>query len=382
RFRQLDQPTPDHSVDDCSGCRVCNMACPTGVKIAEINARARAAMVDQGEVPGRLRLRNNLVARPELLGRLAGPVAPLANALFDSRAARWLAEVTLGIHRRAPLPRFAGERFRRWAAGRRPPGGATRKVVYFHGCSTDAFEPRVGRAAVRVLEHHGFEVVVPPQSCCGLPLLSNGEFSAARRYHQRNVARLAGWAREGYDIVGTSTSCTLTLKEEAPELLDLHGGDFDLVAAHTFDLSELLVGLWEQGELDTDLSPIPLALVYHPPCQYRAHRIGLPAMELLELIPELQVVESKAACCGIAGTYGYKTEKYQIAMDVGRPLFDLVREVDGPVALCDSETCRWQITHATGTPAVHPVELLAAAYRLPVDEPLQGVLAFSGVLAT
>ncbi len=94
----------------------------------------------------------------------------------------------------------------------------------------------------------------------------------------------------------------------------------------------------------------------------------------MRLIPELEIIESRAACCGIAGTYGYKTEKYQIGMDVGKPLFEFVQAVKGPVAVCDSETCRWQITHGSGVPSVHPIELLAAAYGLPVEEPLASVL--------
>jgi glycerol-3-phosphate dehydrogenase subunit C len=84
------------------------------------------------------------------------------------------------------------------------------------------YEPFIGKAAVAVFEHNGYEVIVPEQNCCGLPLLSNGEFDAARGYHHSNVGKLAGFARAGLPIVGTSTSCTLTLKEEAPELLDYH----------------------------------------------------------------------------------------------------------------------------------------------------------------
>lgn len=370
RFRDPHGPSPDASVDYCSGCRVCNMVCPTGVRIAEINARARARMVESGAFPPRTRLRNNLLARPELLGKLAGPVASLGNAGLSMRPARWLAEKTLGIHRRAPLPTFSGDRFTTWFRRRARPAGATRRVAYFHGCSTEHFEPRVGRAAVRVLEANDVEVVVPPQNCCGLPLLSNGEFGAARRYHSRNVAQLVGHARRGEPVVGTSTSCTLTLKEEAPELLDAYGEDARLVAEATFDLGEFLLGLLAEGSLRTDFRRMPVTLAYHQPCQYRAHRVGAPTVDLLRLIPGLQLAVSDVACCGIAGTYGYKTEKYRIAMDVGRSLFDFVRDVGGPVAVCDSETCRWQITHGTGVPTVHPVELLAAAYGLPVGGPL------------
>jgi glycerol-3-phosphate dehydrogenase subunit C len=374
RFRQPGQPSPDASVDYCSGCRVCNMVCPTGVKIAEMNARARATFVQQGNVSWRLRLRNNMVARAELLGKIAWPVAPLANLLLNLAPARWLMEKSFSIHRKAPLPAFSGKRFTSWFNNRPKPQGASRKVVYFHGCSTQYYEPRIGRAAVRVLEANGFEVIVPRQNCCGLPLLSNGEFAAARRYHKSNVSSLVYYAREGIPIVGTSTSCTLTLKEEAPELLDLYDEDTQLVAQMTFDFNEFLLGLLEEGSLSLDLLPLPYTLGYHIPCQYRGHRLGHPGTEVLDLIPELRVIESQAACCGIAGTYGYKEEKYDIAMKVGSPLFDFVDQLGAPIVICDSETCRWQITHATGKPAVHPVEMLAAAYGLEVEGALADML--------
>ena len=106
----------------------------------------------------------------------------------------------------------------------------------------------------------------------------------------------------------------------------------------------------------------------------RGHRLGRPGIEVLELVPGLKTVDSHATCCGIAGTYGYKKEKYDIAMQVGQPLFDFVNELGAPLVICDSETCRWQITHATGKPAIHPVELLAAAYGLPVEGALDEVL--------
>lgn len=374
RFRRQGQETPDHSVDYCSGCRVCNMACPTGVKIAEMNARARATMVEQGKYSPILRLRNNLIARAELLGKVANPVAPLANAVLSNRAIRWAIEQVLGIHRDAPLPRFSGERFTTWFNGRNSRSKAWRKVVYFHGCSTQYYEPRVGRAAVRVLEANGYEVIVPPQNCCGLPLLSNGEFPAARRYHTSNIKHLVGYAKQGIPIVGTSTSCTLTLKEEAPELLDMTDDDTLLVARSTYDINEFLLDRYAEGTLRLDLQPIPLTLAYHAPCQYRAHRLGKLALEILDLVPALQVLDSQVACCGIAGTYGYKKEKFGVAMQVGESLFNFMHDVGGPVVICDSETCRWQITQATGLPSIHPVELLAAAYGLGVEGALAEIL--------
>ncbi len=367
RFRHAGQTTPDKSVDYCSGCRACNMACPTGVKIAEMNARARATIVQQGEVPIQLRVRNNLVARPELLGTFALPVAPLANALLSFTPARIAIEKVLSISRHAPLPSFSSSRFTTWFRKHKHSTNttnttSTRQVVYFHGCSTQYYEPRVGKAAVQILEKNGFEVIVPSQNCCGLPLLSNGEFAAARRYHRSNVESLVEYARRGIPIIGTSTSCTLTLKEEAPDLLDMHDEDTELVARNTYDFNEFILLLLEDGSLNLELQPIPLRLPYHVPCQYRAHRLGRPGVEVLDLIPQLRALESKATCCGIAGTYGYKKEKYDIAMKVGTRLFEFIHQVEAPLVICDSETCRWQITHGTGLPAVHPAEILAASY--------------------
>jgi len=374
RFRMPYGSSPDKSVDYCSGCRVCNLACPTGVKIAEINARSRARMVEQGKFGFRTRLRNNLIARSELLGKLGQPLAPLANALLSNRFLRQGIESAFGIHQEAPLPPFAHYRFSIWFHRRTNPHRSDKKVVYYHGCSTEYYEPRVGQAAVQVLEALGFEVIVPPQNCCGLPLLSNGEFPAARRFHASNIRHLIEFARQGIPIVGTSTSCTLTLKEEAIELLDFVDGDAQLVARQTFDINEFILSFHPTESFSHLLKPIPLTLAYHAPCQYRAHRLGNPATEVLHLVPELQIIESNCECCGIAGTYGYKKEKYQIAMDIGKPLFNFVRQVNGPIVICDSETCRWQITHGTGIPAVHPIELLAAALEIRIEGPLARVL--------
>ena len=272
-------------------------------------------------------------------------------------------------------PVFSSDKFSDWLKKRDGLRNSTRKVVYFHGCSTEYFEPRVGKAAVQVLEANGFEVIVPAQNCCGLPLLSNGEFEAARTYHQRNIDHLISYVKAGYVIAGTSTSCTLTLKEEAVELLDFYTDDAQLLAANCYDLNELLLLISEDGELRTDgLRPIPLTLPYHAPCQYRAHRIGNPTVELLNLIPELKIIESDSPCCGVAGTYGYKSEKYDITISIGKPLFKFVQSVGAPLSVCDSETCRWQIAQATNLPAIHPIELLAYAYGYPAEEALATIL--------
>jgi glycerol-3-phosphate dehydrogenase subunit C len=351
--------SPDLSVDYCSGCGICTQVCPQGVKIAEINSRARARLWEERGIP----LRNQLIARPSVLGRLGSPVAPLANWTIRNRLFRRVGERVLGVHRDAPLPHVAGRTFQRWAKKHVSPA-AERTVVYFHSCGTNYYEPDVGRMTVEVLEHNGYHVLVPPQDCCGLPLQSNGNFAAAREYVRRLAANLAPYAREGCAIVTNSTSCGLMLKREAREILDVEDEDVHAVSEATFDLCEFLLLLHERGELRTDFRPLPLTVPYHAPCQQQGQGMGKPALDLLGLVPDLRAIELDTDCCGIAGTYGLKKDKYEISMAVGRRLFDLLRETSPDVAACDSETCRWQIEHGSGVHAVHPVELLHRAYGL------------------
>jgi len=364
RFRNPFEISVDNSVDYCSGCGVCTMVCPHGVKVMEMNAKARYKLYQQKRVP----IRNQLLGRSEVLGKINSPLAPLANMFLDNSLARFIVEKTVGVHRKAPLPKFSFETFQGWYNGVHQKSAKARplekKVVYFHGCSCNYYEPFMGKTAIAVLEHNGYEVIVPKQVCCGLPMLSNAEFEAARRNAHRNIASLAQYARAGYKIVGTSTSCTLSLKSDYRHILDIDTEDARLVAQQTYDICEFLLELDDVGELNIDFNPIEATLPYHAPCQLKAHNMGLPALELMERIPGVKIGVVQADCCGIAGTYGYKKEKYDIAMKVGQPVFEQVRDSGSSIAVCDSETCRWQIGHATGVKMIHPIELLAQAYGL------------------
>jgi glycerol-3-phosphate dehydrogenase subunit C len=364
RYRNPDGPSPDSSLDYCSSCGICTQVCPQGVKIAEINSQARAQMKADRGIP----VRDRLIARPTLAGRLGAPVAPIANWTLRNRLIRSAVERTLGIHRSAPTPRWAGRTLQAWArrtGRRRPPEpGAPRAVVYFHGCGANYYEPDMGRRAVEVLEHNGLDVIIPRQGCCGLPLQSNGIFDDARRYVRSLAARLAPYARAGHDIVATSTSCGLMLKREAEEILGVEDPDLMAVRGRLYDICEYLALMHERAELRTDFRQLTLEVPYHAPCQQRGHGIGTPALDLMGLVPGLEATQVDATCCGIAGTYGLKREKYEIAMAVGKRLFDQVRASGADEAVCDSETCRWQITHATRVRSVHPVEVLHRAYGL------------------
>jgi len=362
RYRTPDEPSPDDSLDYCSGCGICTQVCPQGVHIAEINTQARAELRKRTGV----KFRDKVIARNTVGARLARPVAPLANWSLANPTIRLLTQRVLGLHHQAALPKFASRTFQKWARSHPQPAGASRRVAYFHGCGANHYETRLGEMAVEVLEHNGFAVDVPRgQDCCGLPLQSNGLFEPARKYVSKLSGRLAPSARAGIDIVATSTSCSLMLKREAREILGMDDDpDLRVVSERMFDICEYLLALHRRGELRTDFRPVPMTVTYHAPCQQQGHGIGKPALGLFALIPELRVIENDATCCGVAGTYGIKKEKYAIAMKVGEGLFAQIRDAAPELAVCDSETCRWHIEKATGVPNVHPVEVLHRAYGL------------------
>jgi glycerol-3-phosphate dehydrogenase subunit C len=383
--------SPDHTVDYCSGCGMCTIACPADVKIAEMNNRARAEL----KAGHRPKLRDWLLGQTDLVGRLGVIFSPIANWGLHNRLGRWAVELVIGIHRRAPLPNFASSTLRARlkkadvatlarkgddAATRAAEPPPDRAVVLFHGCAANYYEPHVAMAAIDVLRRNGFETIVPEQVCCGLPLMNNGLYAQARNRAATNIDVLADYARRGYRIVGTSTSCTHTLKAEYREMLDVDDSDATVVAQSTWDICEFLVDLHEGGRLDTGFGRLDERLPYHAPCQLKGHGIGIPAMDLFALVPGLEAIDLDHDCCGVAGTYGLKKEKYDIAMAVGDDLFRKVREAGTARAACDSETCRWQIETATKTPTKHPVEILAAAYaagdleraKAPIESPAAG----------
>ena len=356
----------DHSIDYCSSCGTCTRVCPQGVKVAELNNQARAVMRAQN---GAVSLRDRLITQTTLMGKVMTPVAPVANAVLANKPARVVMEKVVGVHRDAPMPKAEPRSLRHWLKHRSKrtdtlvPAGSRGPIVFFHGCAGGYFEVETSKRAIEVLEHIGYDVVIPRQGCCGLAAQSNGLYGQASASVVRLCEQLRA-AGEGLTIVSTAGSCAGMLKHEAHEIMGVEAAALADVSTRTVEISELLRDLDEAGQLPHRFRPIEATVAYHPPCQLKGQNMGLPAIDVMELVPGFRVVESGKACCGMAGTYGLKKEKYKVAQAVGKPLFDLVREVNPALAVCDTETCRWQIQKSSGVRTVHPVWVIHAAYGL------------------
>ena len=354
RFRVI-EATSDTSSALCSGCGVCTSVCPNGVAITDLITMARAEMV---AAQGGVSLRQRLLNRPDSVGRVLGLVPGIANTVLGNRTLRALAHATVGIHRNAPLPQIAGPRFRRWLAAHPQPDGPV--LAYFSGCAVEHYDPEPGISTVRILNHLGFRVEAPSAACCSLPMLSSGEWDAARPRAEALILELATSTETQTPVVSTSTSCSLALRSKYAAYLGMEDGTAVRVARAVVDICEFLRG-GHAEQLAPQLGPVGARVVYHAPCQLRNHGMGQPALELLRLVPGLSVESSGIDCCGIAGTYGYDRDRHPIAAGVAHRLVNRIGEARPDFVVCDSETCRWHIERLTGLACVHPAEILDAS---------------------
>jgi glycerol-3-phosphate dehydrogenase subunit C len=353
RFRRPGEASVDDWVNLCIGCHLCDMVCSSGVPISELNLIAKAKYLDEKGRP----FRDWLLTHSSLYGGLGSLFSPIVNWLLRNSAIKCAMETILKIDRRRQLPRYEFPTFRQWFRDHRSKGDRT--IAYFYGCYTNTNEVDVGKATVEVLEANGFNVTLPPQKCCGIPMLGNGDFKGARKLGLSNVPSFLQTIRSGSDILFSSTSCGYMIKYEYSHLLSIPGAEE--VALHTFDLFDFLRSLKDAKRLQTYFKDLPLRTAYFAPCHLRAMNIGLPALEILRLIPGLQVDHISADCCGLGGTFGFKKEKYDISQEIGKDLSEAVNQLKPEIVLTDCEGCRMQIRHLTGLKVLHPVQILRDA---------------------
>ncbi|SEJ96517.1 Cysteine-rich domain-containing protein, partial [Propionispira arboris] len=139
--------------------------------------------------------------------------------------------------------------------------------------------------------------------------------------------------------------------------------DMEENAKHIFDACEFLEALYQNDQLNENFGEVSHEFMYHAPCHLRVQGIGLPAMELLKLVPGVKVTDADAGCCGISGNYGYKAENYNLSMKIGNTLFDTVKASGVDTVLTDCGTCRAQIEHGAEVKTMHPISILAKAYH-------------------
>ncbi len=347
---------PDLAADYCSNCKNCDITCPSGVPISTLNTLSKGAYYRKNAH----RTRDWVLSHGQSMGRLATPMAGLSNLAMANPLSRAVLKA-FGFASQMPLPRFAGKTFQKqFRALRQQP--FPQKVVFFPGCYIDLYDPQVGLDFVAVMQANRYQVVVPAGlQCCGTPLVANGFLDEARELVRSNVLALEEWVDQGVPVCACCTSCSLTLKQEQQELFDVPGTA--KLASRVYDATEFLLELQDQGKLEADLEPFTGRYLYHAPCHLRAQGMGRPGLEMLRALPGVEISDADAGCCGLSGSYGFKGDKYQVAMAVGDALFKKVRATQADAVISECGTCRHQIAQATGAKTLHPISVLRRAFQ-------------------
>lgn len=350
------------ALDLCIECKACKAECPSSVDMAKIKFEWLAHYYEDHGTPLRARLFGD-IAR---LSRLSsGPLAPMANWGLQNGLARTLMEKTVGISRHRTLAPFAREPFTTWFRKHKAAHHSRyglRPVVLFNDTFNTYNDPHIAIAATQLLEAGGYDVVLPGHKCCGRPMISKGLVEQARGAARHTVEKLAPFAEEGLPIIGLEPSCILTLRDEYLSLLP-DDARARIVAAQALTLEEFLAQEADAGNLELEFRSDDRRLLLHGHCHQKALVGTAPTKRSLTLPPKYHVDEVDSGCCGMAGSFGYEAEHYDISLQMGeRRLFPAVREApDDTILVAPGTSCRHQIEHGAGRRAYHPAEVLRDA---------------------
>jgi Fe-S oxidoreductase len=371
-LRGLTDPTLCEVFDLCLECKACKSECPTNVDMARLKAEFLHQYYEKNGFPWR----NRIFGQVARISKLGCSLAPLSNLLVGSRFGRWLNERMLGIDRRRMPPPFTRRTFRAELKQRLPKieaNGSERVVYLFPDTHIQYHQPTIGLAAMKVIHRASWRVMplVAGTVCCGRPMISNGMLTEAIACAHQNVESLYPLAAEGHPIIACEPSCILTLRDDYPALLRgelRRQAETVAGACRTFEeFVDFVIGEDESGK-GTRCALRPWRkgkILVQCHCHQRS-LVGMePTLKLLRRIPGAEVIDLDAGCCGMAGSFGYEKEHYEVSRLVGEQrLFPVIRQAGSDdVIVAPGFSCRMQIEHFTGRQAMHPATLLNDVMR-------------------
>ncbi len=357
-------------LDLCLSCKACKSECPSLVDMARLKVEFTAAYYDVHGVP----LRSWVFGHIHRLNRLGSMMPVASNMVLRSPLARW-AFGRLGVTTQRRFPLFARQRFSVWvrthSCNDETEYNHVKVPILVSDTYTEYNYPHLGQAVLRVAGAAGLRVTVwgPREiDCCGRPLISKGLLDDARWLAIRNVKRMAPAVANGERFMLIEPSCAAAFRDEYPDLVppDLRE-DARRVAGAVITVEEWLAEAAETGLLDgLTFDSTPCEIVLHGHCYQRALWGTGAAHRALRLIPNSTLTELDDGCCGVAGSFGFEAEHYDLSVQIGEQrLLPAVRAAPDAIIAASGVSCREQIEHGAGRHALHPVEVLAAKLQAP-----------------
>ncbi len=356
RLRLKDPYFFNQALKYCLNCKRCEVACPSGVNVADI---IQAARIRYDHTPPKLR--DRMLANTDFMGKLARPFAPVVNGVTGLGVTKTVLDATFAIDRHRTFPKYSSRSFEGWLKRRaKEQAKFEKQVAYFHGCYVNYNYPQLGKDFVKVMNALGVGVqLLDKEKCCGVALIANGMSKQAAKNADKNIRALQEAVDKGLNVLTTSSTCTFTIRDEYPHLLQV---DNSAVRDSLMLATRYIYQMVESGQAQLRFKENYRArIAYHTPCHLEKLGWGIFSYELLKMIPGVEFILLDSNCCGIAGTYGFKKENYEASQAIGKPLFDQIGAVSPDFVACDCETCKWQLEMSTGYPVKHPVSILAEA---------------------
>ncbi len=348
------------ALDLCLECKGCRAECESGVDMAKLKYEFLDHYYKTNGLPRRNRIFGNIAK----LSKWGSRFAPISNWMAASPLGKLVSSSVLGVHPNRRAPSFVRQTFPQWFRSRPERSPATNgTVVLLNDTYMNYNYPEIGRAAVALLEAAGFKVELADAPCCGRPMISKGMMDAAIANARHNVALLHAYAGNGVPIIGCEPSCLLTLRDEYPQLVP--GEQSRTVASQAFLIDEFLAKLKAEDKLNIEFKDTAKQVLFHAHCHQRSLAGTASSLNALRLPSGYKVELTNAGCCGMAGSFGYEKEHYDISMSIGeQALFPAVnaKGPDWEVAVM-GVSCRQQIEHGTGRRARHLAEVLADALK-------------------
>lgn len=353
RYRIKDSAFFDNALKYCLNCKRCEVACPSGVKVGDIVARAK---IKYGH--SQHKMRDLMLSSTDLVGGMATTFAPIVNLALSLGITKNVLDSTFGVSAHASMPKYASKRFEQWFKKvKDSQEGYSRFVEYFHGCYVNYNYPQLGQDFVTLMNACGYGVhILEKQKCCGVALIANGFASQATSAAKANLASIR---KASQPVLTTSSSCPLTIKEEYSTILDQDTSD---IQSKVQMAVKWLYDRIDRGEVRLAFrKDFKMKAAYHTPCHLQKLGNQIYSIALLKMIPglDLKVLEQK--CCGISGTFGFKKENYAISQKIGSQLYERIYAANPEVVITDCETCKWQIEGACGIPVFNPISILVQA---------------------
>jgi Fe-S oxidoreductase len=359
-------------MDACFQCKLCEVQCPYTPRDKHEFQLDFPKLVHRWrgvKRRGQARtLRMRVLNDPDGAARLARASFGLANAMNRVRPFRVLMEKAVGIHREKLLPDFAAEPFDAWAEREghvhAEPGG---EAVLFQTCFVQHNQPELGRDALYVLKRNGVDArVVRGLRCCGMPAWEQGDLGSLRAQAHHDLDLLLPFVERGAKVLVINPTCSMMMRREWPHLLD--GADrarAGRLAPAVMDVSEFLWTIRDQPRFSTDFKSTPPGgrIAYHAPCHLRAQGVGFKGRDLLRKIPGVTVAGTVMECCGHDGTFAMTVEGFEPSARLGKKAFDGMAAAAAETWATDCPLAALQFQQHAGHRPLHPVTVLARAYR-------------------